>query len=400
MSSPGGPFGWSFINLKAFNQNIFWRTHTSEVFPMATTTIGGAFHWHCLDVFEVFIFLRWLRSRPLQNMVGSGQPNSLGCPGCWSERSEGRDVFWCFGGLDDALFNNRFLQKRETFSNHRKFSDVYGTEEDFSWSTVWSDSSKRDHFWVKLSKFQTSSWGKCSWSLGCIFPSWTNSSTSFERTDCFSTWYVGNPLLFCKKSPQMLFDLQPEPMYGSLLYRFTSSSKSTKKGFPEKMAESRVQTPASLVGQLEAEVLWSHLSLTRATTRSSCSHEGSTSISIDHTNRGSYLQDSGWGSGVYKRHHDMMGWWGGREGWWGGWWWWWWCCSVRKLGQLQKPVVNHADISFQSLLQKKTAWLICHPQSWTCLFSLFKPNSFFLNKHTHTQISFGRGTNVVGGFVS
>ena len=43
----------------------------------------------------------------------------------------------------------------------------------------------------------------------------------------------------------MLFDPQPEPMYGSLLYRFTSSSKSTKKGFPEKMAESRVQTPAS-----------------------------------------------------------------------------------------------------------------------------------------------------------
>ena len=95
----------------------------------------------------------------------------------------------------------------------------------------------------------------------------------------------------------MLFGPQPEPMYGSLLYRFTSSSKSTKKGFPEKMAESRVQTPASphhLVGQLEAEVLRSHLSLTRATARSSCSHEGSTSISIDHTNRGSYLQDSGW----------------------------------------------------------------------------------------------------------
>ena len=116
----------------------------------------------------------------------------------------------------------------------------------------------------------------------------------------------------------MLFDPQPEPMYGSLLYRFTSSSESTKKGFPEKMAESQVQTPASLLGQLEAEVLRSHLSLTRATARSSCSHEGSTSISIDHTNRGSYLQDSGWGSGVYKRHHDMMGWWGGREGWWGG----------------------------------------------------------------------------------
>lgn len=41
-------------------------------------------------------FFRWLRSRPLRNMVGSGQRNSLGCPGAGgNKRSEGRRT-WCF----------------------------------------------------------------------------------------------------------------------------------------------------------------------------------------------------------------------------------------------------------------------------------------------------------------
>ena len=182
----------------------------------------------------------------------------------------------------------------------------------------------------------------------------------------------------------MLFDPEPEPMYSSLLHRFTSSSKSTKKGFPKKMAESRVQTPASLhlfwVNGLKPRCFEAIYRLQELRQEAHAAMKAvQASVLITPTVGATYKIQVG-DRGVLKRHAGMVGLEGkdgGGDGW-GGWWrWWCWCCSVRKLDQLQKPVVHCADISFQSLLQKQTAWLIRHSQCWTCLFSLFKSRTVF-----------------------
>ena len=81
------PLSWSFNKsqgLQHGRENSYIRSipHGNDYYRWSFSLGISGF------VQRLFLFFSLLRSGPLQNMVKSGQHNSLGCPGWWSERSK------------------------------------------------------------------------------------------------------------------------------------------------------------------------------------------------------------------------------------------------------------------------------------------------------------------------
>ena len=172
------PFGWSFHKPQGLQSK---HDRGELIHPKCSPWQPLSFRWSfsltLLGVFEVFVFfLHWLRSRPLQNMVKSGQRNSLGCPGVVgaNEAEMFIEVFAISGIFSGTLWHacstHRihvcyvYLHVRRNQLNVGKHTihgwyGVWAMGNISGWSMIWCIQEGkymggRHHLRLKLSKFQ------------------------------------------------------------------------------------------------------------------------------------------------------------------------------------------------------------------------------------------------------